>query len=90
MILAINNVTLRGKTLSEAIELLQNADNMVTLKISRNLNNEHIISTTPQPQQRIIGSNSSNQLNSTDSFKKPTKSIDSSSSHICKYTCSTG
>ena len=76
-------MTLRGKTLSEAIELLQNADNMVTLKISRNLNNEHTVS-TPQPQQRIIASNSSNQLSTMDSFKKPTKSIDSSSSQICK------
>ena len=37
IILAINNVSLRGKSLSEAIELLQNADDMVTLKISRKL-----------------------------------------------------
>lgn len=37
LILAINNVSLKGKSLSEAIELLQNADDMVTLKISRKL-----------------------------------------------------
>ena len=37
IILAINNVPLRGKSLTEAIELLQNADDMVTLKISRKL-----------------------------------------------------
>ena len=37
VILAINNVPLRGKTLTEAIELLQNADDAVTLKISRKL-----------------------------------------------------
>lgn len=37
VILAINNVSLRGKSLTEAIELLQNADDMVTLKISRKL-----------------------------------------------------
>ncbi len=37
IILAINNVSLRGKSLTEAIELLQNADDMVTLKISRKL-----------------------------------------------------
>lgn len=37
IILAINNISLRGKSLSEAIELLQNADDMVTLKISRKL-----------------------------------------------------
>ncbi len=37
IILAINNVSLRGKSLSEAIELFQNADDMVTLKISRKL-----------------------------------------------------
>jgi hypothetical protein len=36
IILAINNVSLRGKSLSEAIELLQTADSdIVTLKISR-------------------------------------------------------
>lgn len=38
MILAINNIQLRGKTRDEAIQLLQNADDLVTLKISRKLN----------------------------------------------------
>lgn len=37
IILAINNVSLKGKSLSEAIELLQNAGDAVTLKISRKL-----------------------------------------------------
>jgi C-terminal processing protease CtpA/Prc len=36
-ILAINNVSLRGKTLNEAIELLKNSDDIVNLKISRKL-----------------------------------------------------
>lgn len=39
VILAINNVSLRGKSLTEAIELLQNAEDSVTLKISRKLQN---------------------------------------------------
>ena len=34
-ILAINNISLAGKTLKEAIELLQNGCDTVTLKISR-------------------------------------------------------
>jgi hypothetical protein len=37
ILLAINNVSLRGKTLSETIELLQNTDETVTLKISHNM-----------------------------------------------------
>ncbi len=36
-ILAINNVPLRGKSLTEAIDLLKNSDDIVTLKISRKL-----------------------------------------------------
>jgi PDZ domain len=36
-ILAINNVPLRGKSLTEAIELLKSSDDIVTLKISRKL-----------------------------------------------------
>ena len=42
IILAINNTSLRGKSLSEAIELLQSADDMVTLKISRKLDKAHL------------------------------------------------
>ena len=34
-ILAISGTSLRGKTLSQAIRLLQNAGNIVTLKISK-------------------------------------------------------
>ena len=94
VILAINNVPLRGKTLSEAIELLHNADDMVTLKISRNINNQNDVP-TPQLQQRIIGSNSSTQLNTSDSFKKSAKIIEntnktnsdnlSTSTQMCKF-----
>jgi ribosomal protein L22 len=40
--LAINNTSLKGKSLSEAIELLQNTDDMVTLKISRKLNKQPV------------------------------------------------
>jgi hypothetical protein len=36
-ILAINNVPLRGKSLTEAIDLLKSSDDIVTLKISRKL-----------------------------------------------------
>ena len=35
--MAINNVSLKGKSLTEAIELLQTADDMVTLKILRKI-----------------------------------------------------
>lgn len=34
-LLAINSVSLRGKTLSEAIRLLQNAGDVVILKVSK-------------------------------------------------------
>jgi C-terminal processing protease CtpA/Prc len=90
VILAINNVPLRDKTLSEAIKLLQNADDSVMLKISRNLT-PHTISTdsnystnnNQQQIQRIVPSNSINQmnLNSVDSFKKSNKSIDYSTNN---------
>jgi len=39
VILAINNVNLKGKSLIDAIDLLKNAGDMVTLKISRKLDN---------------------------------------------------
>lgn len=42
VILAINNVSLKGKSLIEAIDLLKNAGDLVTLKISRKLEqNQH-------------------------------------------------
>lgn len=44
-ILAINDVSLRGKGLHEAIELLQNSGDEITLKISRNV--------TTQPSKMI-------------------------------------
>ena len=44
VILAINNVPLRGKSLGEAIELLQSAGDMGTLKISRKLDKSDLIS----------------------------------------------
>lgn len=37
-LLAINGVSLRGKTLSDAVQLLQNAGQTVTLKITRPAN----------------------------------------------------
>ncbi len=39
-ILAINDVSLRGKGLNEAIKLLQTSGDEITLKISRTLNQQ--------------------------------------------------
>lgn len=96
VILAINNVPLRGKTLSEAIELLQNSEDLVTLKISRNVTphnlNELQPSTqfiSPQQQQqqpntaRIISSASSNQLaNPISNNVESFKKVNRSTEHI--------
>ena len=49
-ILAINNVPLRGKSLTEAIDLLKNSDDIVTLKISRKL--DFVQQKQQQQQQR--------------------------------------
>ena len=83
--------------MSEAIKLLQNADDSVMLKISRNLtphtistdsnystnNNNNNNNSNQQQIQRIVPSNSINQmnLNSVDSFKKSNKSIDYSTNN---------
>lgn len=53
IILAINNISLRGKSLSEAIELLQNADDMVTLKISRKLDKSNLRMNNHGPSQMM-------------------------------------
>ena len=54
LILAINNVNLRGKSLTEAIELLQNADDAVTLKISRKLDRALRLDDYLQKNQRNV------------------------------------
>lgn len=54
-ILAINNVSLRGKSLTEAIELLKSSDDIVTLKISRKLD-----LVQQQQQHKLNGPGSAN------------------------------
>ncbi|CAF0768783.1 unnamed protein product [Brachionus calyciflorus] len=65
VILAINNVSLRGKSLTEAIELLQNADDMVTLKISRKLDK------SIRGDESMSNIHASNQLKTLQAFKIP-------------------
>lgn len=64
IILAINNVSLRGKTLAEAIDLLRNADDTVTLKISRQISDSSVSETlsSRQPRAQLTLSSSSNHL----------------------------
>ena len=70
VILAINNVSLRGKSLNEAIELLQNADDMVTLKISRKLEKQMRIDEVKMSKN----ANQITQIKSPQAFKIPVMS----------------
>ena len=80
IILAINNVSLRGKSLTEAIELLQNADDMVTLKISRKLERAIRIEDYAQKsQQHTKSGHSFSQLNTHQAFRVP---VNKSQSYI--------
>jgi len=68
IILAINNVNLRGKSLTEAIELLQNADDAVTLKISRKLDRALHLDDYLQKNQRNVNNF---HLNTHQAFRIP-------------------
>ena len=70
VILAINNVSLRGKSLNEAIELLQNADDMVTLKISRKLEKQMRIDENVK-MSKSVNVNQINAIKTPQAFKIP-------------------
>ena len=73
-------MSLRGKSLTEAIELLQNADDMVTLKISRKLERAIRIEDYAQKsQQHTKSGHSFSQLNTHQAFRVP---VNKSQSYI--------
>lgn len=67
IILAINSVSLRGKTLTEAIDLLRYTEDVVTLKISRNISDSASNSAKRQPKSNLgvssLNGNSNGSLN---------------------------
>ena len=79
LILAINNVSLKGKSLSEAIELLQNADDMVTLKISRKLEKGIRL------EDISLLSNQKNQSKTHQAYKMVSDSLSVDSRSLCIF-----
>ena len=66
-LLAINGVSLRGKTLTDAVHLLQNAGDTVTVKITRPANgrthNGHCRQIVLSPTRQFIASTLTTILN---------------------------